>query len=227
DARPRRYRHDPDLHASVGRAAARRLLRGAPPSSDRAQLSRRDSLGGPMGVTHFDQAPTYVRDHGHIQGRWTQLGIGAGSEGVGVRRIEVPAGRWSTPVHEHGLEEEIFYVLTGEGISFQGGDTAEVRAGDCIVYGANTGAHTLYATQPLDVLAFGPRKYDESPGFPRLGMSIVGSRAVDSVDGTVDGEPIQFVREGALGAPELPDRPGPRPASIVNVDDVEGIRRTH
>jgi uncharacterized cupin superfamily protein len=180
-----------------------------------------------MGLTHFDQAPTYVRDHGHIQGRWTQLGIGVGSEGVGVRRIEVPAGRWSTPVHEHGLEEEIFYVLAGEGISFQGGDTAKVGAGDCIVYGANTGAHTLYATQPLDVLAFGPRKYDESPGFPRLGMSIVGSRAVDSVDGTVDGEPIQFVREGALGPPELPDRPGPRPASIVNVDDVEGIRRTH
>ena len=65
-----------------------------------------------------------------------------------------------------------------------------------------------------------------APAFPRLGMSIVGSRAVDSVDGTIDGEPIQFVREGKLGAPALPEHPGPRPASIVNVDDVERIRRT-
>ena len=180
-----------------------------------------------MGLTHFDEAPTYVRDHGHLQGRWTQLGIGAGCQNFGVRRIEIPTGHWSTPLHEHGREEEIFYVLAGRGISMQGEATAEVRAGDCIVYGANSGAHTLHATERLDVLAFGPRVYDESPGFPRLGMSIVGSRAVDSVDGTVDGHPIQFVREGRLGAPELPDEPGPRPASIVNVDDVEGIRRTH
>jgi uncharacterized cupin superfamily protein len=180
-----------------------------------------------MGLTHFDEAPTYVRDHGHIRGRWTQLGIGAGCEGIGVRRIEIPGGRWSTPVHEHGRKEEIFYVLAGQGISLHGGDTAAITAGDCIVYGANSGAHSLYATEPLDVLAFGPRQYDESPGFPRLGMSIVGSRAVDSVDGTVDGEPIQFVLEGRLGAPALPDKPGRRPASIVSVGDVEGIRRTH
>ena len=180
-----------------------------------------------MGLTHFDEAPAYVRDHGHIQGRWTQLGIGAGCKGVGVRRIEIPAGRWSTPVHEHGREEEIFYVLGGEGVSLLGGQATTVAAGDCAVYAPNCGAHSLYATEPLDVLAFGPREYDESPGFPRLGMSIVGSRAVDSVGGTVDGEPIQFVREGRLGPPELPRHTGPRPASIVNVDDVEAIRRTH
>ena len=95
-----------------------------------------------------------------------------------MRRLEVPAGGWSTPAHEHGREEEIFYVLAGRGLSWQSGRTAEIGAGDCVVFLPNRGAHTLHATEPLDVLAFGPREDDEAVGFPRLGMSIVGRRAV-------------------------------------------------
>jgi uncharacterized cupin superfamily protein len=33
--------------------------------------------------------------------------------------------------------------------------------------------------------------------------------------------PTQFVREAAIGPPELPPEPGARPATIVNVSDVE------
>jgi uncharacterized cupin superfamily protein len=76
----------------------------------------------------------------------------------------------------------------------------------------------------MDVLAFGPREYDEGIGFPRLGMSLVGSRAVESVPYFVDRVPIQFVREAELGPPELPDEPGPRPETVANVDDVEPVR---
>jgi uncharacterized cupin superfamily protein len=177
-----------------------------------------------MGLTHFDDAPTFARDIGHLRGRWTMLGGAAGSVSVGVRRVEIPLGAWSTPAHEHGREEEIFYVLGGRGISWQDGRTAEVGPGDCIVYGAGDGAHTLHAVEALDVLAFGPREYDENIGFPRLGMSLVGNRAVDSVDAVVEGAPIQFVREAQRGAPELPQRPDPRPATIVNVQDVEPVR---
>jgi uncharacterized cupin superfamily protein len=177
-----------------------------------------------MGLTHFDEAPTFERELGHLRGRWTMLGSAAGSVGVGVRRIELPVGGWSTPAHEHGREEEIFYLLAGRGISWQRGATAEVVAGDCIVYGAGKGAHTLHATEPLDVLAFGPREHDESMGFPRLGLSLVGSRAVESLPGVIDRVPIQFVREAALGPPELSGQPGPRPSTIVNVDDVEPVR---
>ncbi len=76
----------------------------------------------------------------------------------------------------------------------------------------------------MDVLAFGPREYDESIGFPRLGMSLVGSRAVGSVPYFVDRTPIQFVREAELGPPELPEQPGPRPDSVVHLDAVEPVR---
>ena len=176
-----------------------------------------------MTVTHFDEAPAFEFDLGHLRGRWTNLGGAAGSAGVGVRRIQLPAGGWSTPAHEHGREEEIFYVLAGRGVSWQGGGTVEIAAGDCVVYLPNRGAHTMHAIEPLDVLAFGPREHDEAVGFPRLGMSLVGRRAVASEPGVVGRAPFQFVRESELGPPELPDEPGPRPATIVNVDDVEGV----
>ncbi len=173
-----------------------------------------------MGIAHFDEARTREFELGHLRGRWTFLGEAAGSVGVGVRRIEIPVGGWSTPAHEHGREEEIFYVLSGRGLSWQKGRTAEIGAGDCLVYLARSGAHTLHALEPLDVLAFGPRCDDEIPRFPRLGLSLIGNRAVESTPGSLDGAPIQFVREAELGAPELPD-PAERPNTIVNVDDVE------
>ena len=174
-----------------------------------------------MGLTHFEDARQRQWEIGHIQGTWTFLGEAAGCEKVGVRRIQVPSGGWSTPAHEHGREEEIFYVLSGRGVAWQAGKTAEIGPGDCIVFRVNRGAHSLHSLDALDVLAFGPRFWDESVGFPRFGMSLVGTRAVESVPGSVDGAPIQFVRESELGPPELGDEPGPRPATIVNVQDVE------
>jgi uncharacterized cupin superfamily protein len=174
-----------------------------------------------VGITHFDEAPARENAVGHIRGRWTGLGEAAGSVTVGARRIQVPADGWSTPAHEHGREEEIFYVLAGRGLSWQRERTTEIRAGDCIVYLPRRGAHSLHALEPLDVLAFGPRHNDESPRFPRLGLSLVGNRAIESLPGSVEGAPIQFVREAELGAPELSD-PGERPRTIVNVEDVPG-----
>lgn len=177
-----------------------------------------------MGLTHFDEAPSREYALGHLRNRWTMLGEAAGCETAGVRRIQIEPGGWSTPAHEHGRSEEIFYVLAGTGLSWQRGRTAPIRAGDCIVYRARRGPHTLYAEEPLDVLAFGTRAYDEALRLPRLGISTLGGRAVESVAGPDDGTPIQFVREAEIGPPELPadsDVAPPRPATIVNVSEVE------
>jgi uncharacterized cupin superfamily protein len=176
-----------------------------------------------MMVTHFDEAPAFELEFGHLRGRWTGLGTVAGTVGVGLRRIQLPAGGWSTPAHEHGREEEIFFVRAGEGLSWQAGRTAQIAAGDCILYLPNRGAHTVNAIEPLDVLAFGSREHDEAVGFPRLGRSLVGRRAVVSEPGLIDHSPFQFVRESELGPPEMPDEPGPRPATIVGVDAVPGV----
>ncbi|MGH2857334.1 MAG: cupin domain-containing protein [Solirubrobacteraceae bacterium] len=178
-----------------------------------------------MGLTHFDDAPAREYALGHLRGRWTLLGEAAGCGRVGVRRIQLPDGGWSTPAHEHGRGEEIFYVLSGSGISWQRGRVATIGAGDCIVYHARRGEHTLRADAAgLDVLAFGPREYDEAVRFPQLGMSLLGGRAVASEGGPPDGTPIQFIRESRHGPPPLPDEPAERPPTIVNIVQVEAKR---
>jgi uncharacterized cupin superfamily protein len=184
-----------------------------------------------VGIAHFDHAPVREYDVGHIRGRWTMIGVAAGCVNVGVRRLEVPAGGWSTPAHQHGRDEEIFYVLSGRGLSWQDGNVCQVGPGDCIVYLARGGAHSLHALDPIDVLVFGERNEDESISFPRLGMSYVGVRMVESVSGWSEAEdaPTQYVREAELGPPPLPDDPptaltaGPRPPTVVNVEDVEAV----
>ena len=177
-----------------------------------------------MGIAHFDNAPVREDNLGHLRGRWTMVGVAAGCVKLGVRRIQLPAGTWSTPAHEHGRDEEIFYVMSGRGLSWQDGEVWEVGPGDCIIYLAGAGAHTLHAVEPLDVLAFGERNEDESVAFPRLGMSYVGSRMVESVPGRTNGWPTQFVRESELGPPPLPEGgAGPRPPTMVNVEDVEAV----
>jgi uncharacterized cupin superfamily protein len=180
-----------------------------------------------MGIAHFDEAPVRELELGHLRPRWTMIGQAAGCVKVGVRRLQLPAGGWSTPAHMHGRDEEIFYVLSGRGVSWQAGEAAAVRGGDCIVYRPKHGAHTLHAIEPLDALVFGERHDDESIGFPRLGLSLVGTRAVESLPYMVDGAPIQFVRESELGPPPLPDplpsADAPRPATIANVEDVEAV----
>jgi len=175
-----------------------------------------------MGITHLDDVTAVDRSVGHLQGRWTSLGEPAGSVTVGVRRIEVADGGWSTPVHDHGGAEEIFYVLGGRGVLWHDGRTAEIRGGDTIVCLAGAGGHTLYGRESLDVLAFGPRGLDSSIRFPRLGLSGIGNRFAESVAQEPGALPFQYLRESALGPPELPE-PGPRPSTIVNVDDVEPV----
>lgn len=174
-----------------------------------------------MGITHFDEAVSRELHIGHLHASWSFLGEAAGCVRVGVRRIEVPEGGWSTPAHAHGRSEEIFYVLAGSGLSWQAGSTYEVGAGDCIVHPAGGAAHTLHAIEHLDVLAFGPRFADESPRFPRLGLALVGGGGVETLAAVVDGIPIQFVREAEAGAPDLETEPSPRPETIVNLADVE------
>ena len=177
-----------------------------------------------MGLTHFDEAPTREYALGHLRNRWTLLGEAAGSERIGVRRIQIEPGGWSTPAHEHGVSEEIFYVLNGTGVSWQRGRTAAIGAGDCIVYLARRGEHTVRADEPLDLLTFGTRAFDEALRLPRLGISTLGGRAVESIPGPPDGTPVQFIREAELGPPELPadtDPTHPRPRTIVALDDVE------
>ena len=173
------------------------------------------------GMAHRDETPGTAVRVGHLQATWTDLGTAAGSVTIGCRRLQIEPGGWSTPAHEHGRGEEIFYVLAGRGLVWQKGAAFEVGENDCVVFLPNRGAHTVQAgDEPLDVLAFGPRISEEAPRFPRLGMTLVGRRMVESTPGVIDRAPAQFVREAELGPPDTSTRVE-RPATCVNLADVE------
>jgi len=174
-----------------------------------------------MGITHFEDASRRSFEAGHLRSTWTFLGDAAGSLGTGVRRIELAAGGWSTPAHEHSHEEEIFYVLSGRGLAWHERGTAAIAAGDCIVHLPRQGAHAIYAQEALDVLAFGLRLDDDTPRFPRQEAPPRGTPVAQGLARAGEEGPIQFLREAQLGPPPLPGEPGPRPTFIVNIEEVE------
>jgi uncharacterized cupin superfamily protein len=152
-----------------------------------------------------------------IDGRWQDLGRAAGSVEVGLNRIRFEPGCRPTPAHDHGAEEEIFYVLAGSGLSWRAGETHEVRAGDCLGYLPCEGAHTLIAgDEAMDVLAFGERRPVELCHLPRAGVLWAGPSWVD--DSAAAGHP--FEREAKAGKLPLPQAVSPRPGWIVHRDDV-------
>ena len=172
-------------------------------------------------IAHWDEVDSVRRERGHLRAAWANLGVAAGTVTVGLSRIKVDPGGWSTPAHIHGAEEEIFYVLDGAGVSWQDGETYEIGPRDCIVYPPDEQAHTLHTETGLDVLAFGQRVYDEAALLPRAGVQWLGHRWVTT--GTDDDHP--WKREAEAGPPELSDGPSPRPSTIVNLADVESFDR--
>jgi uncharacterized cupin superfamily protein len=169
-------------------------------------------------LTHSDET-AFERQEvkgSDIDALWQDLGRAAGSVDVGLARIRFEPGKRPTPAHDHGAEEEIFYVLSGSGLSWRAGETHEVRAGDCLVYLPSRGAHTLIAgDEPLDVLAFGERRPAELAHLPRAGVLWAGPSWVDDSEGA--GHPFQ--REIKAGPLPIPKDVSPRPSWIVHRDD--------
>jgi uncharacterized cupin superfamily protein len=164
-------------------------------------------------LVHWDEVESYRRERGHLAGTWYDLGSAAGTGGVGLKRILVDPGKWSTPAHAEGAEEEIFFVLAGSGISWQDGDVCEVGEGDCLVHLPEERAHTLRAgPDGLDVLAFGERRPQGNTVLPRAGVAWMNPSWVDV------GGPHPWEREAAAGEPEVGE-PSERPASVANVAD--------
>jgi len=167
-------------------------------------------------LVHWDDVTGRRVEVGPLAGVWRDLGRAAGSVTTGLRHIQIDPGRRSTPVHAHEGEEEIFFILSGTGISWQDGQAFEIAAGDCLVHLAGGPAHTLIAGgQQLDVLAFGTRRPSALARLPRAGVAWDGATWV--VTGP---EPHPWARELAAGELDVP-APGPRPTNVVALEDVE------
>jgi uncharacterized cupin superfamily protein len=172
-----------------------------------------------MSSANIHEGPTYELAVGHIKGVWRDLGRQVGTRTVGIRRIEIAADHFSTPAHDHGADEEIFFVLDGEGLLWQEGKTYAVTAGDCIVHRPRRGAHTLRAgAAGMDVLVFGQRRDPALTALPRAGVAWSFPRWVELADGD-----SPFAREAASGPPECPEPSAERPRNVVALEEAEAI----
>jgi uncharacterized cupin superfamily protein len=169
-------------------------------------------------LIHIDDIEPREYDAGDIAAARKRLGPALGTKRVGVSHYRLPPGRRMMPVHVHADEEEIFYVLSGGGLSWQKGTTCRVAQGDCLVHVCNGDPHTLVAGEDgLEVLVFATGSDTNITFLPRAGAWFVGPRWMPA-----DG-PHPFQLEVEAGPLEL-DEPGERPPNVVNIADVETDR---
>jgi uncharacterized cupin superfamily protein len=168
-------------------------------------------------LAHWDDVERRVRDVGDMRASFRGLGDAAGATDVGVSLIDIEPGCRAGPVHQHGSEEEIFFVLAGSGLAWIDGAVHEIGVGDTIVYLANGPFHTVIAGPGgLSVLAFSE---NEAPPFTQLPRAGIIRHWGMAFEATVD-DPLE--REAAAGPLALPE-PTPRPSCIVALEDVEAV----
>lgn len=165
-------------------------------------------------ISHWDDVPWKSREHGDLRFERQRLGGARGGAGATLSRYRIPPGARSMPLHVHVDEEELFFVLDGSGLSWQGDAVHEVAAGDLIVHLADGAPHTLLAAgdEPLEVLAYASGSPTQLTVLPRADVTWVGSRWIPQ------DAPHPFVAEPAVGEPPPA---APRPATIVALDDVD------
>jgi uncharacterized cupin superfamily protein len=167
-------------------------------------------------LTHWDDVPERSYDDGELRGVRRRLAAAAGAREIGLSRYDLPPGGRSMPAHVHADEEEIFFVLSGSGLSWQDGRTYAIGAGDCLVHLGEAEAHTLIAgPEGLSVLAFAEGSRTNLTWLPHAGVMWAGPRWIP-----VDA-PHPFEAEVAAGPLDVPAPEARRPGSIVHLDDVE------
>src|ERR1700749_5248 len=101
-------------------------------------------MPAPAVINLHEIAPRSVAE-GDIAFNRRRLGAAAATSRIGAGWFEVPAGRRQMPVHVHGEEEEIFYVVAGGGLGWEKGEAYEVAEGDTIVHHPKGKPHTFLA----------------------------------------------------------------------------------
>jgi uncharacterized cupin superfamily protein len=175
-------------------------------------------------ISHWDDVPWTRHEHGDRRFERQSLSRARGSAGATLSRYRIAAGDRSMPLHVHVDEEELFYVLAGRGLVWQGDALHEVCAGDLVVHLADGEPHTLLAPgdagdagdagEPLDVLAYASGSATQLTLLPRANVAWVGAHWLPQ------DAPHPFTAEPVPAPGELP-AVTPRPPTIVALADLE------
>jgi len=130
---------------------------------------------------------------------FASLGGQIGAQKLGVSIAIVPPGKRAFPKHAHHVNEELMFILEGNGTYHLGHDSAPVTAGDLIAAppGDGTTAHQIENTSdaPLKYLTFSTNQEPEVVEYPDSGKFAVSSFAGQ------DKPAIRFIgrQENSLG----------------------------
>ena len=91
-----------------------------------------------LALEHFEKG-------GKFASETARIGRLLGAKDLGYSYDVVPPGRCSCPFHSHRGEEEMFFVVRGEGTLRYGSETRRIRAGDviCCPTGGPETAHQI------------------------------------------------------------------------------------
>ncbi|MEP7206296.1 MAG: cupin domain-containing protein [Casimicrobiaceae bacterium] len=137
-------------------------------------------------LEHFANGDTFETDG-------VRMGPLLGAKDLGYSFDVVPPGKRGCPFHSHRGEEEMFFIVRGEGTLRYGTDTRKIRAGDviCCPTGGPETAHQIINDSDaelayLSVSTMQPAEVCEYPDSGKIGAFGGGlrhmTRAGDAVD---------------------------------------------
>jgi uncharacterized cupin superfamily protein len=133
-------------------------------------------------VVNLDDVP--LRDGGNggkFAAKLGRVGPLIGAQKLGCQLHIVPSGKRAFPRHAHHVNEEMFFVLSGEGTYLLGNESYPIRRGDMISAPAGdvSSAHQIVntGTSELRYLAFSTRHDPEVVEYPDSHKFAVASMA--------------------------------------------------
>ncbi|KRA42649.1 cupin domain-containing protein [Devosia sp. Root635] len=119
---------------------------------------------------------------------YAEIGTALGLKALGANYLVVPPGKTSMPFHRHHTSDEMFFILSGQGVYRFGDERIPVREGDCLGAPAAGAAHQLINTgsEPLRYLALSNNTNAEVIEYPDSGRVRVdvGLSGFHRYDGT-------------------------------------------
>lgn len=100
-------------------------------------------------LTPFDHDERYQAQIGHI-------GPKIGAQKLGYNLTVLAPGKRAFPAHNHWVNEEMFFIVEGEGVIRIGEHSHPIRAGDVIAcpVGGPDSAHQIINTSDVDELRY-------------------------------------------------------------------------
>ena len=134
-------------------------------------------------VVNIDQLELEHMEQGKFVSDGARIGPIVGAKDLGYSYDVVPPGKIACPFHSHRAEEEMFFIVKGEGTLRYGTETRKVRAGDfiCCPTGGPDTAHQIIndSAQPLAYISIStmmPAEVCEYPDSKKIGSFGVGEK---------------------------------------------------